>query len=308
MENADNRKEYRFFLLHTDITENTAAALIYQVSKFPHFSIDIVNVGEYITGYDFFTENRPNFTKEAYFRLLIPELLPLYDKIIYLDGDLVCLFDISELYNINLGDNLIAAARDLSGINRFLNIWSDIGEKKRDLKNDMQVITDYFNSGVVILNNSQLKKTISSTELLDLAVSKNWKNHDQDVLNFVTEGKTHFLPYEWNFIYTGNLNNLPEQSRREYSEAKKSPKIIHFAGIRDKPWLNPLNVPHFELFWKYATRTPFINIIVDRMRDMKLINKTSQEFVLSEIKNQKGIMWFTLKCIMTWLQKNKANN
>jgi alpha-N-acetylglucosamine transferase len=49
----------------------------------------------------------------------IPEMFSSYEKVIYLDCDLICCADIAELYKTNLGDNLLAAARDSSGIKNY---------------------------------------------------------------------------------------------------------------------------------------------------------------------------------------------
>ena len=44
-------------------------------------------------------------TKTSYFRIKFPSLLPEYDKILYLDVDIINFDDLSNLYNINLHEN-----------------------------------------------------------------------------------------------------------------------------------------------------------------------------------------------------------
>ena len=39
--------------------------------------------------------------------------MPHYDKVLYLDSDLIVKGDVSELFNVELGDNLLAAVRDI---------------------------------------------------------------------------------------------------------------------------------------------------------------------------------------------------
>ena len=46
-------------------------------------------------------------TAATYYRLLIPELIPEYDKVIYADVDIIFRMDLSELYNTEIGDNYI---------------------------------------------------------------------------------------------------------------------------------------------------------------------------------------------------------
>ena len=54
-----------------------------------------------------------HFTEAIFHRLLIPELLPTdLQKVIYLDCDLLVLTDISELWNIEIGDYHLLAVQD----------------------------------------------------------------------------------------------------------------------------------------------------------------------------------------------------
>ena len=42
----------------------------------------------------------PRYTEAASFRLLLPELLPEYDKILYLDCDIIVRQDVGKLYRV----------------------------------------------------------------------------------------------------------------------------------------------------------------------------------------------------------------
>ena len=46
--------------------------------------------------------------------LFIPSIFPEYDKVIYLDSDIVVNCDIAELYNKDMGDNIIGAVKDMT--------------------------------------------------------------------------------------------------------------------------------------------------------------------------------------------------
>ena len=52
---------------------------------------------------DFFNYTSP----ETYYRLFIPNLFPDYDKVLYLDSDIIVCEDLTELYNTDI-DNLYA--------------------------------------------------------------------------------------------------------------------------------------------------------------------------------------------------------
>lgn len=50
-----------------------------------------------------------------------------------------------------------------------------------------------------------------------------------------------------------------------YMEARKSPKIIHYAGC-PKPWQIP-EADFTEDFWEYARKSPFYERIIANMCD-----------------------------------------
>lgn len=55
-------------------------------------------------------------TTPTYYRLLIPDLIPEYDKVIYSDVDVIFRMDLSQLYQSDLAGYLLAATKDL-GLN-----------------------------------------------------------------------------------------------------------------------------------------------------------------------------------------------
>jgi lipopolysaccharide biosynthesis glycosyltransferase len=304
MENASQDRKYTFYVLHREITNENKGLLKSQVSLFQQFSIEFIDISKRINKYKFFISK--HITIETYFRLLIPELLSEYNKVIYLDGDIICCTDIAKLYDLDLSGHLLAASRD--GLiawyyskkdNDSFKYW---GEILLQLKNP----EEYFNAGVLVLNLQVFIKTISTDKFLELAISRKWPLHDQDVLNYFAEGKTLFLPCHWNFIPNKHAKYLPEHLLNEYNSAEKSPNLIHF--ISYKPWDQELFFSHFELFWKYATRTPFLESIIERMKSRGLINnETFSERIISNITHRKGIgiRFLLIDCLKAWLLRDK---
>jgi lipopolysaccharide biosynthesis glycosyltransferase len=310
MENANPAKKYAFFVLHRDISLQTAELLKTQISGFGNFSIDLVEVSGFFAGYEFFIANRNDISVETYFRLVIPEVFSEYEKVIYLDGDMICRADIGELFEIEMGDNLVAACRDITGIIGYYH------DKIKNIRNNKAIILraanmdNYFIAGMLVIHIAQFKNMFSTKYLLDFAVSRNWQAHDQDILNVLCEGKAMLLPLEWAFTYDDDASHyLPDYLLTEYDRAQKSPNIIHFAWRLRKPWKTPFNVPYFDFFWKYATRTPFIDIIISRMNEEHLIGLryAPQEWIISDIKNRGYIgLRFLLKCIKIWLLRGRV--
>jgi lipopolysaccharide biosynthesis glycosyltransferase len=300
MENADQNRQYVFYILHQEINDDNMELLKKQISLFPHFSIKFINVTQFISRYNLFTSRQ--ITVEAYFRLLIPELLSEYQKAIYLDGDMICCTDIASLFDINLDNYLLAAVRDI-GVAWY---YSKKSKERTYLYASVMLRLknhdDYFCSAMTVFNIELFRKTITTEKLFELAMSREWQIHDQDILNFLAEGKTLLLPYHWNFMYTEWAKYLPEYLRQEYNDAGIHPKIIHY-----KPWKKEFNIPHFQQFWKYATRTPFIDEIIRRMEAKKLISsETIQEVIANNIESRNGLgLRFILNCAKAWLFRKK---
>jgi lipopolysaccharide biosynthesis glycosyltransferase len=301
MENANRNRRYSFFVLHLGIDTANIELLKTQIGYFPQFSIEFINAAKYIQKYNFFVSR--NITVEAYLRLLIPELLSEYHKVIYLDGDMICRVDIASLFDIDLENNLLAAVRD-TGVSWYYSPNHTAEAKKIcEVLLNLKKPDEYFCDAMIVLNTDLFKKTISTDKLLQLAESREWQVHDQDVLNYVAEGKTLLLPFYWNFMQTAYAKYLPNHLRKDYLKAEKNPLIIHY-----KPWNSESYTPFFYLFWQYAPRTPFINVIIERMKDKELINTLSlQEKLLDNITRRKGIgiKFILFDCIKAWLFREK---
>jgi lipopolysaccharide biosynthesis glycosyltransferase len=302
IENSDKNIRHNIFILHKDISEESLGLLKRQINAVNNFSISLVNVNDYIKNYNFDISNRKDLAVETFFRLLIPTVFSGLEKILYLDCDMLCLGNLYHLFNIPLDNTIIAAARDLWNISDYYRIKN--GKKLNEVGN-LKNPDDYFSSGMMLIDIKKFNDFIGSKELLELASSRLWKTVDQDVLNHVLEGKVLFVSNEWNFLSVrfdgvNYIKHLPQYLQEEYFGAKKAPKIIHFAGDARKPWENFVNVQYGELFWKYAARTPFIDEIVRRMEEKKLIGLSYREHVFNDIRDRKVFgMKFILKCFLS---------
>jgi lipopolysaccharide biosynthesis glycosyltransferase len=301
MENASqSNNKYIFFILHKGITDQTTDILKKQIIPYNNFSIDFININQYLNNINFFINNRTDITVETYFRLLIPEIFHEYEKVIYCDGDMVCCTDISQLYHVDLGNNLLASSRDILGIGEFYKKGRRT-HRANILKHSN--MDNYFIAGMLLINIKLFRNLFTIRQILEFAVSRNWEFHDQDILNVLCEDRVLLLPMSWDLTINDTLADyLPISLKKEYNDAKQNPKIVHFAGSGGKPWLNSFNVPYFELFWKYAARTPFFNIILTRMKENKLIGLTYKECILAYLEKEKMIgLLFLIKCFFVKL-------
>ena len=86
-----------------------------------------------------FNENGYYVTGTALVKFCIPRLLPEYDKILYIDGDVLIQKDITELFSINIDSDYAAVVADMAAV------VSCKWHIRLGLKN-------YFNSGLILFN------------------------------------------------------------------------------------------------------------------------------------------------------------
>jgi lipopolysaccharide biosynthesis glycosyltransferase len=299
MENANKDDSYRFYILHKDVSDKFVRLLNEQLSQFSNCLIEFIDVSGYIVNYDFFVSR--HLSIEAYFRLLIPYILPNYDKVIYLDGDIFCRVDISELYNLELNNNLLSAVRDIGVSWYYAPHHSEYYSQIYHVLTHLRVPECYFNSGMLVIDTNLFRAAFTLEYLFDFSASHKFQVHDQDVLNTLCEGKVHLLPFKWNFMRTSEFIYLPENLKNQYIEAELNPKMIHF-----KPWTHGNYAPYLpfsEYFWNCAAKTPFYDLIILRMKEKKILASHSiREQIFLDIKNRNdcGIR-FIIKCFFIWI-------
>lgn len=157
----------------------------------------------------------------------ICELVNTYDKLLYLDGDVIVRSDLTELYEIDLKDKYAAAVPSIE------NIYADSAK---------------INAGVMLFNAKKMRMEKMADKLL--AIRKTLGNRgsmDQQTFNMVLSGEIAEMPYEYNCIPDkiigrerkqypiDRLNKLYNTSFSDSEEMVRCAKIIHYA-TGEKPW------------------------------------------------------------------------
>lgn len=160
-----------------------------------------------------FQELRKDFYKDVNFSVTAKRLrctyykldffnIPGYDRLVFIDSDVIILGNIKELFDCQAG---FAAVKGYDSVRDIL---------RRD-----------FNSGVFVVNKAYLTTGVY-TDLLKLC-KKGFKMPDQKTLNLYFGGRTTFLNKVYNvekrMLYTKNLKRYLENAR-----------ILHYVG--EKPW------------------------------------------------------------------------
>jgi len=226
-------------------------------------TISFIDVRQLLRSYKL-TTNNAHIGIETYFRFLIQDLLPHYDKVLYLDSDLIIKGDVSKLMQVELGDNLIAAARDTDYLGN-LNLGSERLEYSKDIL-CMENPYDYFQAGVLVLNTAAMRRDVPSTTWFSLAQDESFIYNDQDILNACCEGRVVFLPAEWNVMHDCDdrvqriFSHAPKSAFEDFKRARNHEKVIHYAGYQ-KPW-NTIECDRAHAYWAYARETPYYERLI----------------------------------------------
>jgi lipopolysaccharide biosynthesis glycosyltransferase len=226
LDNSNNLRLYKIYILHKDITEESSLLLRQQVERFTNFSLEFVNVSVFFEKLNLFIPEK--LTIETYFRLVIPYLLNEYDKVLFFDGDMICRVDVATLYDLDLQDNFIAAVRDI-GLSQYYGKHHNY--KLYKIMYELRFPERYFNGGLLLWNIKKFRDFITKQELFDLLGSRIWPICDQDMLNFLCNERVLLLSYRWNFM-SQNINALPVDLQNDYQKSSENPNIIHFKPFK----------------------------------------------------------------------------
>lgn len=180
-----------------------------------------------------------SFPQNIYMRLLIPYLIGDHiNKILYLDVDMLVLTDIRAIFEIDLGDNIVAAVVD-PRVKLFANKWGGIlNYKLLGLSGDLP----YFNSGLLMID-MQKWRNFEVTQKVVKCINHNKKYAqypDQYGLNVVLPNQWKQIDPLWNYFSDGNEIN---------------PNVIHFTGRKPIYPSYKGNILYQELFYQYLNQT-----------------------------------------------------
>lgn len=246
---------YRIYIIYTDISFEHIHML--ESISATNVSVRCVNIQPLLTARYVKLYEKAHYTKEMFYRFLIPETFPAFPYAVYLDGDLVVETDIAAIIPDDMHNTFVAAVRNPATAYTAKHI-----REKLNLP-----VENYFNSGVMVFNITAWLKN----SLVDQCFNafKNIPKHtllfpDQDILNIVCTNHTYFLDpawnYCWHFIY--GSKELQDTYAHIVAQVDGNPKIFHFTS-GEKPW-NVTERPLAIHFWKYALISPFFSEIVSR--------------------------------------------
>ena len=261
LENASNDTFYTFYLLVEKhlFKEENKIKLKHLEEKYDRCKVIIFE----LTNENLSNARVNRYPMAAYYRLLLADLIPDVNRVIYLDGDTIVFTDLAEMNNLEMNNNIILGFVD----NSFKNA-EQFGIKTYK----------YVTSGVLLINLKKMRKENISKKFFKFIDDnkKNLEQEDQTVINIVLHGRIDLLPPKfgmWNFVnrddvikhnnYGDKKLNIKAYNEKEFLKAWKIPSILHF--VRAKPWKRKTKHTHREFhekWWYYAQKSDeFENIL-----------------------------------------------
>lgn len=286
IDNSSKEKNYDIVILEKDISEQNKK-LISQLSKASNISIRFYNCKQIIETKAHIDKNT-HYREECVYRLYAAEIFKNYEKIIFTDCDLLFLKDISLLNSISTDEHPIAACMDYM-MNAMYNInWADWKQYSKNILK-LKNIYSYCNTGVMIINTNIFKNKNICPKCLNLLETSFLRILEQDALNMVLQDDVKYIPSVWNVMTLQEqmkhwkfLDCMSLNLKHEYLSARNNIHILHYAATR-KPWYYP-DEEFADIWWQYARKTPFYEIILKRMCDK---NKPTID-LLSDIKHYRS--------------------
>ncbi len=203
----------------------------------------------------------PPWNIATFYDLLVPLLMPEYERVLYCDSDIVFCSDPGELFEMPFEGRSLIAVHDpfpyiLSVLPKdiFLLKQKDIALNVLGLPS----VEDYFNSGVILFNISAVDKDVYLEKVRYALTFPELPTVDQDILNHVFARNVKWADTRFNlqtFLIPFLKDGIDDEKKEEYLDAARDPVIIHFSSPK-KPWKYP-DMHLSEHFWENAGKSPF---------------------------------------------------
>ena len=242
----NTNEEIEFYILDGGITSNTKKKFYKMLDNTPH-KIEFIKMN--MKDFEQFPDIR-HFSKNTYFRYLIPNLKPKLNKVLYIDADMIIVGDIKEIYDTSMENKGIAAVPYMDEVYN-----PDLYKKHKNMLSiPMEHL--YFNAGLLLIDcdywrnnniiNLLFKKTEELKDILDMP--------DQDVLNIIFSKEYKSLSAKYNLVVDVAMDYI---NLKEMISELSGCYILHYTGGRGvRPWINN-DVTGAKYFWEYAKQTPF---------------------------------------------------
>lgn len=186
-----------------------------------------------------------------FYRFLIPLIIGPegVDRVLYIDGDVMCQGDLAPLMDMDLEGNIAACAEDsptgkAEGLNRLHT-------------------ADYFNSGMMMIDVSAWNREQLSQKSAAMAIERRQsgmrlESHDQDILNILLDRRYKNVSRKYNWTYNMSLRGFFQKQKQFIYDPEAV--LIHFTGLV-KPWRTWVqDLPAVQRYNSFRMQSPWKDI------------------------------------------------
>lgn len=272
--NANPDTFYDIFILGSSKKELDLSSLDKLKDSYTNFSIKYRKVA---STFDDSFEIR-GITPATYYRLMIPDFVPEYDKIIYSDVDVIFREDLSLWYEqTHLKDEYVAGVNSLSHLNRDTDDYY-----RKDLMIDSSKI---IYAGNIILNSKKIREDGLGDKFKEHAFKK-YRFQDLDIINIVCKDRIKYMAP--GFCLTTDITEFASMDKASLTsiwsevdiEHALKKGIVHYNG--QKPWIG--GCINFDIWWEYYRKSPYFDQKAYFMFFNNMLNELDRLPFLKRIK------------------------
>ena len=233
-----NRSSLHIYLLHSNVCEDNLKRLAGHVGRLGGEFTDIRVPAELFEG----ATVTKYFTKEMYYRLLIPQMLPHEERALYLDPDIIIFRSIEDFYNTDFEGKMMIAVPDYLGDSYY-------PERKRNLGLDGSC--RYINSGVILFNIPLMNERFRLDDMFRFMgeCGLTLEFPDQDLINVYFRDSIKYAPREYFFFGLC----LSPNGTHEFDSLSHQIVIAHYMG-KCKPWKPSYYYKYYRKYRSYLNK------------------------------------------------------
>lgn len=269
--NADD--SLYFHILSEDITEIDKKQLL-NLNKFGDFKIEFLKMNpdtikDVPVCKAFFINNLANY------KLKIASIFKDLKKVLIMEVDMIIQSSLRELFDFDMKNSAFAAVKDP---------WCEELQPILDIPKKYR----YCNTGMFLADlEAWRNRNLEQTFFENIKIySDKLIFPDQDIFNITFFTETIYLPQKWN-VYSNVPYTHKDEQEEAFKDADSGVGIIHYASEK-KPWFFVEQCNYSELWWQYARKTPFYEVILERLCTKHSSSVQNYlEMAISEVKQYK---------------------
>lgn len=202
----------------------------------------------------------PAYQSERYppvtlWRLFAPFIFPQYNRLLYMDNDVLIQDDILPMFSLLRPNSIVGAVNDFQSF-----IYA--GQPEGSIWAEVKHFDRYFNDGVLLIDPAQYIEAFTQEQLVAAANTSPYLFLDQTILNNLVGKRITYLPMQYNYqmddawLTTFAQPRNPKHAEK-IQEARQHVVIRHFISTQAlaSPWQHGVVKDEFErAFWQTFAR------------------------------------------------------